>query len=65
MVNAVMASDLPISFITMGQRVPEDITRPRPQAIARRIAESVLEFAGPSVGRTVETQEDQLTRLAG
>lgn len=65
MVNAVIASDLPISFITMGQRVPEDITRPRPQAIARRIVESVLEFAGPSLGRTVETQDSQLTRLAG
>ncbi len=64
-INAVMASDLPVSFVTMGQRVPEDITRPRPQAIARRIAESVLEFAGPNIGRAVETQENELMRMAG
>ena len=53
-VNAVEMSKTPISYITEGQRVPEDITRPRPQLVARRIVESVMVVARPRLERAVE-----------
>ncbi len=45
-VNASEACKVPISYVTMGQRVPEDIARPRPDVIASDIVQSVLRDAG-------------------
>ena len=36
-VNAVVGGSLPISYVTMGQRVPEDISRPRPAMLAQKL----------------------------
>jgi len=41
--NVLCMLNRPIAFLTMGQRVPEDITRPRPTVIAQRVIDSVLD----------------------
>jgi flagellar biosynthesis protein FlhF len=64
-VNTVVMGKMPISFVTTGQRVPEDITRPRPMAIAQRVIDSVMQFAGPSLRRAVEAEYSELERAAG
>ena len=61
-VNTVVLGQMPISFVTMGQRVPEDITRPRPMAIAQRVIDTVMQFAGPSLRRAVEAEYSELER---
>ena len=64
-VNTVVLGKMPISFVTMGQRVPEDITRPRPHAIAQRVIDSVMQFAGPNLRRTVEAEYNHLEQAVG
>ncbi len=51
--NAVLGGGLPISYVTMGQRVPEDIARPRPAMLAQKLVDTVLEYARPELTEVV------------
>jgi len=52
-VNSVGISEAPISYVTMGQRVPEDIARPDASFLARQVVETVLDGAGDEWRREV------------
>lgn len=52
-VNASGISDVPISYVTMGQRVPEDIARPDNAFLGRQVVETVLDGAGDEWRREV------------
>ena len=52
-VNAVVGGSLPISYVTMGQRVPEDISRPRPAMLAQKLVDTVLEYARPELTEVI------------
>lgn len=61
-VNGVGLSKAPISYLTFGQRVPEDITRPDLKAVAKQLVEKVLEGAGEEWRGVVLAEADAQAR---
>lgn len=65
-INAMGLTDAPVSYVTMGQRVPEDIARPDHESLAKEIVETILDGAGDEWRRDVLAEaENQARRQLG
>ncbi len=62
LINANGLTRAPISYITMGQRVPEDIVRPDFDVVARETVESVLDGAGSQWRQEVLAEAESQAR---